>query len=58
MLSLDLDQHISFHHALGFKFRSLSALLRNFVAFAEARGDQIIRADRILAWAVEASSPE
>lgn len=58
MLSQDLDQHISFHHALGFKFRSQSALLRNFVAFAEARSDELIRADRILAWAVEAPSPE
>jgi len=58
MLSQDLDRHISFHHALGFKFRSQSALLRNFVAFAEARGDQVICADRVLAWAVEAPSPE
>ena len=58
MLSEDLDRHISLHRALGFKFRTQSVLLRNFVAYAEARGDQLIGADRILAWAVEAPSPE
>ena len=58
MLREDLDRHISLHHALGFKFRTQSLLLRNFVAYAEARGDQLVSADRILAWAVEAPSPE
>lgn len=58
MLNEDLDRHISLHQALGFKFRTQSLLLRNFVAYAEARGDQVISADRILAWAVEAPSPE
>jgi integrase len=58
MLSEDLDRHISLHHALGFKFRTQSLLLRNYVAYAEARGDQLISADRVLAWAVEAPSPE
>lgn len=58
MLSEDLDRHISLHHALGFKFRTQALLLRNFVAYAEARGDQVVRADRILAWAVDAPSPE
>jgi len=58
MLREDLDRHTSLHHALGFKFRTQSLLLRNFVAYAEARGDQVISADRILAWAVGAPSPE
>jgi integrase len=58
MLSEDLDRHIRLHHALGFKFRTQSLLLCNFVGYAEAHGDQIIRADRILAWAVKAPSPE
>ena len=49
MLSEDLDRHISLHHALGFKFRTQALLLRNFVAYAEARGDQVVSADRILA---------
>ncbi|MBA4224890.1 MAG: integrase [Methylobacterium sp.] len=58
MLSDDLDRHISLHHALGFKFRTQSLLLRNFAAYAEARGDRVISAERILAWAVEAPSPQ
>ena len=58
MLSEDLDRHISLHHALGFKFRTQALLLRNFVAYAEARGDQVVSADRILAWAIGAPSPE
>lgn len=58
MLREDLDRHISLHHAIGFKFRTQSLLLRNFVAYAEARGDQLVSANRILAWAVEAPSPE
>jgi len=58
MLREDLEQHISLHHALGFKFRTQALLLRNFVAYAEARGDQVVSADRVLAWAVLAPSPE
>jgi integrase len=58
MLSEDLDQHINLHHALGFKFRTQSLLLRNFVAHAEARGDQVVYVDSILAWAIKAPSPE
>lgn len=58
MLREDLDRHISLHHALGFKFRTQALLLRNFVAYAEARGDQVVGAGRILAWAVQAPSPE
>lgn len=58
MLSEDLDRHISLHQALGFKFRTQSLLLLNFVAYAEAHGDQLISAERILAWAAEAPSPE
>ncbi len=58
MLSEDLQRHISLRQALGYKFRSQALLLRSFVSYAEAHGDRIISADRILAWAVEAPSPE
>jgi integrase len=57
MLNEDLERHISLRHLLGFKFRSQAIILRNFVAFAERRGDQVIKTDSILAWAVEAPSP-
>jgi integrase len=58
MLTDDLARHVALHYALGFKFRTQRSLLRNFVAFAEARGDQFINTTRVLAWAVEAPSPE
>lgn len=58
MLSQDLERHAALHYALGFKFRTQMALLRLFVAHAEARGDQFITRERVLAWAVEAPSPE
>jgi integrase len=58
MLSDDLTRHVALHEALGFKFRTQRLLLRNFVAFAELRGDRFVSTARVLAWAVEAPSPE
>jgi len=58
MLSDDLARYIDLHYAVGFKFRTQRALLRIFVAFAEERGDRFITTERVLAWAVQAPSPE
>ena len=58
MLSDDLARHVALHETLGFKFRTQRLLLRNFVAFAELRGDRFVSTARVLAWAVEAPSPE
>jgi len=58
MLTDDLVRHVELHYALGFKFRAQRSLLRNYVAFAELHGDQFIRTERVLAWAVLAPSPE
>ena len=58
MLTDDLARIIALHEALGFRFRTQRLLLRNFVAFAELQGDQFISTERVLAWAVEAPSPE
>ena len=57
MLIDDLARHVALHDALGFKFRTQRLLLRSFVAFAELEGDQFVRTERALAWAVEAPSP-
>jgi integrase len=57
MLSQDLTRHVDLHRSLGFKFRIQHSLLRNFVAFAEAQGDELVRVDRVLAWAAQAPSP-
>lgn len=42
--------------ALGFKYRVQSSLLRNYAAFAHARGDTHIVTDTVLKWSQEASS--
>ena len=51
MLSQDLTRYVDLHRSLGFKFRTQHSLLRNFVAFAEAHGDEFVRVDRVLDWA-------
>jgi integrase len=58
MLSNDLTRYVALHEALGFKFRTQRILLRMFVAYAERHGDELIKSNRVIAWAVEAPSPE
>lgn len=57
MLADDRERYVALHRALGFKFRIQAGLLRSFVAFAEARGDEVVLAARVLEWAREAPSP-
>ncbi len=57
MLNEDVTRYVDLHRALGFKFRSQEGLLRNFVAFAEACGDDVVLAHRVLEWAAQAPSP-
>lgn len=57
MLSEKVNRHIEHHQALGFKFRVQGGLLRSFAAFAEARGDEHVRAQSVLHWARQAPSP-
>ena len=45
------------HRSLGFRFRIQHSLLRNFVTFAEAQGDEFVCVDRVLDWAARAPSP-
>ena len=56
MLTDDLVRYVALHHALGFKFRVQQGLLRSYVAFAEAAGHDVVRADRAMAWASMAPS--
>ncbi len=56
MLGNDLARYVELHRLLGFKFRIQSSLLRSFVTFADKHGDEFVRADRVLAWAIEAPS--
>ncbi len=57
MLSDDMTRFVDLHRGLGFKFRTQHGLLRSFVAFAEAHGDEFVRRDRLLDWASEAPLP-
>jgi integrase len=56
MLSNDLALYVELRRSLGFKFRWQHSLLRNYVSFAEAQGDQFVRIERALDWAARASS--
>ena len=57
MLSDDMTRFVDLNRCLGFKFRTQHGLLRSFVAFAEAHGDEFVRRDRVLDWASQAPSP-
>lgn len=57
MLSQALRRYVDLHRSLGFRFRIQHSLLRNFVIFAEAQGDEFIRVACVLDWAARAPSP-
>lgn len=58
MLTDDLLRYVALHEAMGFKFRTQRILLRMFVTYAERHGDRMVKSDRVIAWAIEAPSPE
>ena len=55
MLSDDMTRVVDLHRGLGFKFRTQRGLLRSFVAFAEAHGDEFVRRGRVLDWASQST---
>jgi integrase len=57
MLSHDLTRYLDLLRATGRKISSQHTLVRRYVDFAEAFGDEYVRAERVLEWAVQASSP-
>lgn len=58
MLTDDLSRYVALHETMGFKFRTQRHLLRIFVSYAERHGDSMIKSDRVIAWAIQAPSPE
>lgn len=56
MLSTDMLRYVELHRAAGFKFRTQHQMLTSFVAFAEQHGDEFVRVDRAIEWAVRAPS--
>lgn len=51
MLTRALERYVELYRAGGFKFEAQSYVLKSFVAFAEAAGDETVRSDRVLEWA-------
>jgi integrase len=58
MLMEDVKRYVQRQRDLGFKFRTQHGLLRNFAAFAEARGESLILTQTVVDWAKGAPSPE
>jgi hypothetical protein len=56
MLRRDMERYVALHEAGGFKFSNPRVLLRSFVTFAEAEGDEYVKVDRPLEWATRAPS--
>ena len=56
MLNDDITRYIELHRALGFKYHAPDVLLRSFAAFADRRGDEFVRTQTALDWAVLAPS--
>lgn len=53
MLSAIVERHIALHHATGYLFRKQSILLRDYARFAEAKGEDVVRAATALEWAAK-----
>jgi len=58
MLSLDVERYVELKRAAGFKFNEQNKVLKSFVAFAMASGDEFVRIDRVLEWAALVPSPQ
>ena len=56
MLSADAERFVELRRVLGLKYRVQGRLLRSFAAFAEARGDLVVRIPTVVAWAAQAPS--
>lgn len=57
MLREHVTRYVELHRCMGFKFRTQSSLLNNFIAFAESRGDEFINTSQAVKWAGQAPSP-
>lgn len=56
MLKHNVERYVALRRATGFKFKDPEAMLRSFVSFAEERGEEVIRAETVVAWASRAGS--
>lgn len=56
MLSTIIERHIALHHATGYLFHRQGNLLRDYARYAEARGEDVVRAATALEWAASVPS--
>lgn len=57
MLSEEIERYIRLRQAAGFAFYDQSRILRQFARFAEAAGDDRIRAERVFEWVTRRHAP-
>jgi integrase len=57
MLNRHVNRYVQLHRSMGFKFRTQDLLLRNFVRFAQSKGDRVITTASAIEWASQAPSP-
>ncbi len=58
MLSNDMERYIELNRAAGFKYIEIEQILKRFVTFAMASGDELVRIDRVLDWVTRTSSSQ
>jgi integrase len=51
MLRAAVDRYVALHRSTGYVYRRQEYILRNFAAYAEKRGDKVVRASTAMAWA-------
>ncbi len=57
MIRTYVDDYVTQHRVMGYKFRIQNSLLTNFACFADQRNDQFIKTDTVLEWSRQAPSP-
>ncbi len=50
MLTHAMERYVELYRAGGFKFDEQHNVLKSFVAFAAAAGDEVVRSDRVFEW--------
>ena len=58
MLKEEVERYIALRRSMGFKLKESAMLLAKYADFAEAQGEQYVRAQTAIAWAAEASTPD
>lgn len=58
MLNDAITTYVELKRAVGFKFVQQAKILKNFAAFADVRGDTVVRTATVLEWAILAPSQQ